>query len=217
MSNENFSSNLTFSSSLKSFTPNLVYLLLSLPIGILYFTAIVTGVSLGVGTSIIYIGVPILAFTLITAKGFMNFDKILASKLLNTNVCLPPVGSLQGSNTEGFIKKLLAIIKDPKNWASVLYCLVKLPIGIFNFTVAITLTTLSLGLLLSPVIYFFLKSIGSDFIMFGGDIFSLFGIYLPQSAKAGICFIIGLGISYLTVNLINSLAKNSARATLKML
>src|SRR5690349_10556931 len=87
MENKNLSETINFSTSLKDFAPSLIYLLFSLPLGILYFTAVITGVSLGAGTLIIYIGVPILAFTLVAAKGFVNFDKILASKLLNSNIC----------------------------------------------------------------------------------------------------------------------------------
>lgn len=215
MENKNLSQNLSFSTSLKDFGPNLIYLLFSLPLGILYFTAVITGVSLGAGTIIIYIGVPILAFTLFAAKSFVRFDKILASKLISSNICLPTKNLLQNQDKKGFIKNILDTIKDPKNWSYILYCIIKLPLGILNFTVAITLTTLSLGFLLSPVLYALLKILGSD-ILISNDIFYILGINIPQSAQAGITFILGVFISYLTVNLINVMAKKSANASLKL-
>ena len=39
---------------------NNLYLLLALPIGVVYFTFLVTAVSVGVGTAIIWIGIPVL-------------------------------------------------------------------------------------------------------------------------------------------------------------
>ena len=40
---------------------NILYLLLSFPLGIAYFVFLVTGISLGFGLLIIWVGVPILA------------------------------------------------------------------------------------------------------------------------------------------------------------
>lgn len=215
MENKNLSQNLSFSTSLKDFGPNLIYLLFSLPLGILYFTAVITGVSLGAGTIIIYIGVPILAFTIFAAKSFVRFDKILASKLISSNICLTTKNLLENQDKKGFIKNILDTIKDPKNWSYILYCIIKLPLGILNFTVAITLTTLSLGFLLSPFLYALLKILGSD-ILISNDIFYILGINIPQSTQAGITFILGVFISYLTVNVVNVMAKKSANTTLKL-
>lgn len=215
MENKNLSQTLNFSNSLKDFAPSLLYLLFSLPLGILYFTTVITGVSLGAGTIIIYIGIPILAFILVAAKGFVNFDKILAAKLLNTNTGLPNMDSFQSQDKKGFIRNILDTIKHPKNWSYILYCIVKLPIGILNFTVAITLTTLSLGFLLAPFFYALVKFLDLDFLI-SNDIFYILGINIPQSAQAGITFILGVFISYLTVNVINVMAKKSAEATLKL-
>lgn len=215
MENKNLSQNLNFSASLKDFAPSLLYLLFSLPLGMLYFTAVIAGVSLGAGTLIIYIGIPLLAFTLVAAKGFVNFDKILASKLLNQNICLHPMDSFQAQDGKGFIRNILDTIKHPRNWSYILYCIVKLPIGILNFTVAITLTVLSLGFLLSPVLYAVLKFLDLD-ILISNDIFYILGVNIPQSAQAGITFILGVFISYLTVNIVNVMAKKSAEATLKL-
>ena len=215
MENKNLSQTLNFSNSLKDFAPSLLYLLFSLPLGIVYFTSVIAGVSLGAGTIIIYIGIPILAFTLVAAKGFVNFDKILASKLLNTNISLPPLNSFQAQDGKGFIRNILDTIKYPKNWSYILYSIVKLPIGILNFTVAITLTTLSLGFLLSPVFYAAIKFLDLD-VLISNDVFFILGLNIPQSAQAGITFIMGVFISYFTVKVVNTMAKKSAEATLKL-
>ena len=45
---------------MKKFFPNLVYLLLAMPLGILYFVILVTGYALGAGLIITLIGIPIL-------------------------------------------------------------------------------------------------------------------------------------------------------------
>ena len=39
---------------------NLIYLVLAFPLGTVYFVFLVTGISVGIGTAIIWIGIPIL-------------------------------------------------------------------------------------------------------------------------------------------------------------
>ena len=43
---------------------NIFYLLLSFPLGLFYFVFLVTGISLGVGLTIIWVGIPILLLVL---------------------------------------------------------------------------------------------------------------------------------------------------------
>lgn len=75
--NFNNKDNNTFGKDINHFWGSLWYLLISMPLGIIYFTFAVTGISLGLGTSIIYIGVPIAAITLMCAK------KIVYIKIIN--------------------------------------------------------------------------------------------------------------------------------------
>lgn len=128
-----------------------VFLILSLPLGIFYFVITVTGISLGMGTLVIWIGLPILFITLLCIRGMAEIERRMVSSLLR----MPQPYQLPGQREPGrsFLRRFGNILRDPYTWTSMLYMFLKLPIGIISFTLAITLTTLSLALTLMPLAY----------------------------------------------------------------
>lgn len=198
----------------KPFSRNLLYLLMSLPFGIIYFTFAVCGISLGVGTSIIYMGVPITASTLIFAKRIVDYEKFIAAKMLNTNINMI-TGSVDSNNDQGIIKKMIGVIKDWKNWRSIFYCIMKLPISIMYFTIATCLPILSIGCVCQPINFIVMKKFGIDIYKNNITVGDLLGIQLPNSVESILYFIAGIGITVITVKVINNLAEISAKFTLK--
>ena len=65
---------------------NVLYLLLSFPLGLIYFVFVVVGLSLGLGTLIIWIGAFILLGVFLAVRGFTAFERKLASSLLQTTI-----------------------------------------------------------------------------------------------------------------------------------
>src|SRR5262249_28158671 len=57
------------------------YFLLGLPLGILEFVLLVTGLSLGLGLLITLLGIPVLLATLLLARTLASFERQLASSL----------------------------------------------------------------------------------------------------------------------------------------
>ena len=53
----------------------LLYLLLGLPLGILYFTIVVTGLSLGIGLIVTLLGIPVLVITLLVVRGLAELER----------------------------------------------------------------------------------------------------------------------------------------------
>ena len=198
----------------KPFSRNILYLLMSLPLGIIYFTFAVCGISLGLGTSIIYIGIPITASTLICAKKIVDSEKVIAAKILNTNINTI-AASVDSSRVQGIIKKMIGIIKDSKNWKSIFYCIVKLPIAIMHFTIATCLPILSIGCVCQPINFIVMKKFGVDIYKNNITVGDLLGIQLPNSVESILYFIVGIGITIITIKIINSLAEGWAKFTLK--
>src|SRR5579872_429724 len=79
-----------FSLISKSFR-NMLYLLLSFPLGLGYFVALVAGIALGIGTLIIWIGVPILIAIMIAWWYAAAFERHLATRLLRVSIA--PMGT----------------------------------------------------------------------------------------------------------------------------
>jgi hypothetical protein len=59
-----------------------VYLLLGLPLGILAFVVVVTGVSLGLALLVTLLGIPVLVATLLAVRAAARFERQLAWSLL---------------------------------------------------------------------------------------------------------------------------------------
>lgn len=210
----------SFKESCKHFAPNFLYLLMSMPLGIIYFTFVVTFISLGLGLSIIYIGIPITVITLICIRKILDFEIIIASKILNANINIDQT-VIDLNRNEGITKRMICILKDLRYWKSAFYCIIKLPVSIVHFTVAICLPILSIAFISQPIVFIvtkqlvFYKLINIDIYKNNITIFDLLGFHIPRSVESFLYFILGIGITYITIKVINSLAESWAKFTLK--
>jgi len=128
----------------------ILYLFLAFPLGILYFTVIITGLSTGAGLAIVIVGFPILALTMLAWLLFARVERELAIHLLGANV--RPM-SISDSVTRTLWQRLQKTLADPVTWKSLVYVLIEFPFGIVAFTLATTLISVSLALILYPVGY----------------------------------------------------------------
>ena len=121
------------------------YLVSGLPLGILTFTVAVTGLALSGGLMITLAGIPVLVLTLLAARALAAAERKRAAWLLGTRIegRERPLGGSAWERTK-------AIAADPASWRDTLYSLVLLPVGIFGFTVAVSLWATALGFLTSP-------------------------------------------------------------------
>jgi Putative sensor len=109
--------------------------LLGLPLGIAYFVWIVTGLSLGAGLAITLLGIPILTFVLANVRPLLMAERGLANALLGTR--LPPLGITPRNRGSGLLGRLKAYWTDGMTWRGVLYLLLRFPVGVLTFTVAV--------------------------------------------------------------------------------
>ena len=126
------------------------YLLLAFPLGTLYFIVIITGLSTGVGLAIVMVGFPILLATLLGWLLFGRIERELAIHLLGASVRPTSVPDPIRRTAR---QRLLKTLGDPVTWTSLVYLLLEFPFGIISFTLALVLITVSLSLILYPVVY----------------------------------------------------------------
>jgi signal transduction histidine kinase len=120
-----------------------LHLLIDLPLGIAWFTAIVTGISLGVGLiPLMLIGLVVLFATLQFVRVVSAVERARVKALLDTDIASPfmPIGDI-----EGWWPRIKAVLGDAALWKGVAYCLVALPVGILTFTIAVTFWSIALG------------------------------------------------------------------------
>lgn len=126
------------------------YLLLALPLGTLYFVVIVTGLSAGVGLAIVIVGFAILIATVLAWLFFGRIERGLAIHLLGAQI---RPASLPDPVQRSMWQRLLKTLGDPVTWKTLVYLLLEFPFGVFSFTLAIVLITVSIALILYPVEY----------------------------------------------------------------
>jgi len=178
---------------------NIFYLLFSFILGIFYFVFLVTGLSLGIGLSITLIGIPILFGTLLFWRVLADFERQLTKNILNIDISFKPI-----RKSEGIWEKIKAYLSDSFTWKSLIYLFLKFPLGIISFVVSVTLLSVALGLIATPVLYH-LTEIG---ILHGTFCVTISDICLINRYFASIAVgIIGVFLLLIFLHALNGLAR----------
>jgi two-component system phosphate regulon sensor histidine kinase PhoR len=128
---------------------NLVYMLLSLPLSLLFLMLMGPGIVLGAATSILGVGLLLVLGCLVFAWGLALFERELAIGLLGVEI--PPL-SLPPSDRQSAWRWLRSHVARGATWRSLAYLLLKLPFGVFVWTVGGILLVPSIILIVMPVI-----------------------------------------------------------------
>ena len=132
---------------------NLFYLALSFPLGLFYFVFLLTGLSLGFGLTIIWIGLPILAVVLAASWGLAALERRLAMLLLGAEV--PPMTAQNSGQTTGIWNIVQEFLANPVTWKGLGFLFVKLPLGILSFATTLALLVIPFAFLLAPLAWGF--------------------------------------------------------------
>lgn len=125
---------------------NIGYLLLSCFLGLGYFVILVSGITLGITTLMIWVGVPILFGLIALCWQFAAFERALATRWLNVKIAPLSIGSpAAGHWWQRFQERL----SNRMTWKILAFLLLKFPLGLCSFTLAVTLLSLSLNLMIA--------------------------------------------------------------------
>ena len=145
---------------------SLLYLLLSLATGIFFFTWAVTGLSLSLGLLILIIGIPVLIAFLGSVRLLALAEGRLVEALLGVRM---PRRQPPTEQEKGWKAKLKALFTDGRTWTSLAYLLLMLPLGVFFFSLMVTMLSTSLALLATPVVHFVFHEVTYDGWAWGGN------------------------------------------------
>jgi uncharacterized membrane protein len=128
---------------------SLFYMLLSLATGIVYFTFVVTGLSLSAGLAILIIGVPFfLAFIGVARVIALGEGRVLEA----TTGERMPRRPVHPGPAAPFMTRIVEMLKDVRTWTTLMYLLVMLPLGIIYFTLAVVGLAIGLRLTIAPLV-----------------------------------------------------------------
>ncbi|MBN1311645.1 MAG: sensor domain-containing protein [Anaerolineae bacterium] len=168
---------------------NVVYLLLSFPLGLFYFIFLIVGLSVGTSLVIIWVGIPILLVVLTVWWGMLVFEREMTNHLLPIDI--PPLAR-DPNPPEGMWARIKATLTNPVTWKGLVYLLARFPLGILAFVVVVTWFALTLGLISAPFVY----SYGS---------FAIEGSAGTMN-EALLCAVVGVVIGFAGMHLMNLLA-----------
>ena len=170
----------------------LFFMLLSLPLGILYFTWAVTGLSLSIGLSVLVFGFLFFLFFMSTVRAVALVECRMVEALLGERMPRrPPVVVPKGR----WIDRVKFWVTDKRTWLTILYMVLRLPLGIVYFVVTAVFLVFALAFLLAPIVQLFLPYpivhvMGSDYylpiyylpILWLGGVVDLLGLMLVARA-----------------------------------
>ncbi|MBV6508993.1 MAG: hypothetical protein JJLCMIEE_02060 [Acidimicrobiales bacterium] len=119
---------------------NITYLLLGLPLGTAWFTAMVTGVSVAASMLVVaLVGIPMLLAMWYLSRMSANVERAVANRLLHQQIPYAPVASHHRGNVW---VRLRAMSREQDRWREAGFLMLRFPVGIATFTaVAVALAT----------------------------------------------------------------------------
>ena len=131
---------------------SLFYMLFSLITGLLYFTWAMTGITMSLGLIVLIVGLPFILVFLLSIQGIALVEGRIVEALLGVRMPRRPLFS---SPHLGFWERLKVLVTDKLSWTTMLYMLIQLPLGLFYFTVFLTMLVFGLAGIAYPVVSFY--------------------------------------------------------------
>jgi hypothetical protein len=127
----------------------LLYMLIAFVNGIVYFTWAIMGVSLSVSLAIFIFGLPFAILFLLSVRGLALLEGRIVEALLGVRMPRRPRFSFQGGK---WLERLKLLVSDRLNAKMLLYMIFQLVFGTLYFIVFVTLISVSLSFMISPIV-----------------------------------------------------------------
>ena len=171
---------------------NWIYLFLSFPLGLIYFIFMIVGLSVGIGTVIVWIGLFILLGTFLLARGLTTMERAMMNSWLKTSIHPRQTPNYEQLSIIGRTGRLFF---ESRTWMSVLYLIVKFPLGILSLVASILYLAVPISFIASPFLI--------QFRWYSINV----GAWHPESSMEIFFFpLIGVILAVILANLVNGLA-----------
>ncbi|MFE3450969.1 sensor histidine kinase [Nonomuraea sp. NPDC059194] len=111
------------------------YLLVGFPTAVIAFVLLIAGFSAGIGTVVVWVGLPILCGTLMVARGFADVERGWLSEVLSRPAIRPrykdaPEGA-------GRFRRLVNPLTSGQSWLDLMHGIINFPIAVITFVVTV--------------------------------------------------------------------------------
>jgi len=115
----------------------------ALPLAIIGFVVVVTGVALSAGLLVVWVGVAVLAGTMYAARGLAHLERVRLRNLQGR--AAPSPVYRQAPADAGPVRRVLTPLRDPQSWLDALWGVAGFVTGIVAFVFAVTWWAGALG------------------------------------------------------------------------
>jgi hypothetical protein len=122
----------------------LIFMLLALPTGIFYFVWTVVGISLSLSFAILIIGIPFALLFIGSIRVLAHVEGRIVEALLG--VRMPRKLAPVNAGDETIWSRIKEALIDVRTWSSMFYLLLRLPLGIVYFVLAVVGLAVSIGI-----------------------------------------------------------------------
>ena len=127
----------------------LAYLLATFPMGQLWFILLVATLAIGVSLSVILVGIPILAGSVMAWRFGADVERRIARVVMREEI----PARLRADWSAGFLRTAWSHVTDPATWREVLYLALLFPLGMFWLAALLMVWALPFALTWSPLLF----------------------------------------------------------------
>lgn len=111
------------------------YVLLAFPLSLLAFVLVVTGGAVGLGLTVVWVGLPVAVGTLVAARGFATAERAWLPAVLRRPVTRPAYR--RPGPDAGRLRRLLGPMREPQYWMDALHAVLRLFVAVPAFVVTV--------------------------------------------------------------------------------
>ena len=133
----------------RQFGRDAAFLLLSGPLSLLAFCVIVPLTTLGVVTTIIWVGLLVLIIDLSIAGGFANIARLAMARVDGREPV--PGRYLESEPGASVHRRLFRRLRDPQRWMDLLWAVIYFPVSLITWIISVVWLALAVAGLLAPI------------------------------------------------------------------
>ncbi|MEV6526596.1 sensor domain-containing protein [Longispora sp. NPDC051575] len=119
------------------------YLLTGFPIAVFSFVVLLTLFVTGVSTLVAFIGIPMLAVALLSARTFADLERVRLGQVLGHPVPRPHYSRAQPEH--GWFKRMTTPLRNGQSWLDLLHGIINFPVAITTFCVTVSFWAAAAG------------------------------------------------------------------------
>lgn len=189
----------------------ILYLLLGLPLGIVYLVVAIVGLALSISLTPLFIGIPLFFGVAKLLNGIVRFEQNMIRQILGMPTPSVSYAHKQQSEAgENWLKRMVKGFEGELFIRNLLLIVLRFVTGIVFFTVMITVLSLGLGLIALPVVHIILMNeIQLDILE--NSLFSYFHINWTYNQQYMLYVGVGLVFFWVALRVVNGLMQIQRR------